>query len=187
MKTLGIIGTAGRKDDYDKLTNNLWNNCKKLVLKFVEQVNPDRLVSGGAAFSDHLSVQLFNKGIVKNLTLYLPTGFDLETNKFEDNKTGNIANYYHKLYTKKTGRNSLLEISQAINKGAIIKCGDGFFARNTKVAADSDILLAITFGDKEVLKDGGTADTMKKYIDMGKSAGYHLNLNDMILYSEAKV
>lgn len=187
MKTLGIIGTAGRKDDCDKLTNKLWNDVKKLVLKFVNQVNPDCLISGGAAFSDHLAVQLFNKGIVKKLTLYLPTGFDVEWNCFADDKTGGIANYYHSKFLKKTGRNSLLEISEAISRGAKIEYGNGFFARNTKVAADSDILLAITFGDKEKLKDGGTQDTMKKYIDLGKIAGYHLNLNDMILYSNAKV
>lgn len=198
---LGIIGTAARGEDYDKITHDLWSNVRSLVFNFIREHNIESICSGGAAYSDSLAVELFcgqkTTGI-KELYLYLPCKFDLEKGRYVDNgersfikNPGGISNYYHDKYNKFLGRkNSLTCIQKAIKNGAIVEIGNGFFHRNTSIALKSDILLAITFGDKEFLKDGGTSDTMKKFLKLeskGSKFAYHLNLNDLKIYKEAKV
>ena len=96
------------------------------------------------------------------------------------------------LFQSATHINSLTEIEIAKESGAIIEViPGGFFARNTKVS-ESDVILAMTFGEKEYIKPGGTEDTIKKYIDRCKKTGcfnksFHYNLNDGQIYSPAKV
>ncbi len=79
-------------------------------------------------------------------------------------------------------------MQKAIKQGAKTTFSNGFFARNTLVAQDSDYLIALTFGDKEKLKEGGTADTMRKFIKMkGDKNSYHIDLNSMEIYNPATV
>lgn len=180
---LSIIGTAGRKEDADKLNSALWNKVKMEVYSFVKNHNFPNLISGGAAFSDHLCVNLFNAGFVKNLTLCLPCKF--ENGKYLDNgefnsfsNPGGTANYYHKKFSKTVNRDSLSEISTAIEKGANIIIGKGFYDRNKIVAEKSNILLAITFGGGGKVKDGGTKNTVESFIKLkGNNNTYHLDLN----------
>ena len=89
MTTVSIIGTSGRKES---LNLELY---KKMILStktFLENLNLDYiiLVSGGAAWSDHIAVTLFlnrqNYNLnIKELRLYLPCQFDMETKRFYDN------------------------------------------------------------------------------------------------------
>jgi len=189
--TLAIIGTAGRGDDYAKLSKDTWNNVKKTVLKFIEEHSVTDLISGGAAFADHLAVGLFNKEICSKLHLALPCQFDIQKNEFVSEgfkSAGGTANYYHKRFSKMMGRESLTEISAAIQKQCKLSYGKGFLDRNKIVAENSVILLAITFGEKEQVKDGGTSHTTRLFIKKnGNENAYHLDLNEMKIYSNATV
>ena len=153
-------------------------------------INIDHLVSGGAAWADHIAVELYLKGLAPNLTLYLPCSF--ENGKYKDTgvfdfKTnpGGTLNYYHSLFSKKIGRNSLDDISRAIQKGAKIEIKEGFFARNSSVAK-SDCLLAFTFGDGPDVKPGGSLDTVTKWRKLHWSAdpnrGFHVDLHSFDMY-----
>lgn len=194
-KSLGIIGTAGRKDDALKLTKQIWGLGAMQVTNVISwNKEIDAAISGGAAWADHLAVYSYLEGIVQDLTLHLPCEWDMARNQFYDSgvfdsrqNPGGTANYYHRKFSLKYGKNSLLEISQAIQKGAKVVVTNGFLNRNTKVANESDVLLALTFGEKEKIKDGGTADTARKYLQREiKHSLYHYNLNDCILYSNGR-
>lgn len=113
----------------------------------------------------------------------MPSQFDQDSFLFTGNESAKAANYYHSLFTRKSGRDSLLELAIAIGNGARVSYSNGFYERNTLVAQESDILLAITFGNKEQVKPGGTSDTVGKYLNIGKTNAYHLNLNDLKIYN----
>ncbi len=133
----------------------------------VTLLKPDRLVSGGAAYADHLAVLAYLDGSVPNLTLHLPAewpghGFKETGSRFD---TGRTSNWYHSLWSEARGVSSLGEIQLAIEKGAEVHTGaGGFKERNTDIARQADVMLAFTFGQGAELKPGGTADTMGKFL-----------------------
>ncbi len=196
-KKLAIIGTAGRKEDQGLLTADHYTRMIKACITFIQhyEINTDNLilVSGGAAWADHLVVSLALMGVVhpENLKLYLPANLEyygyegVPDNPFSQ-RVADTANYYHKLFSKKTGHNSIEQLLDVRKKGAYTEViAGGFKARNSRVANDVSVvgtLLAFTFGettskqnpwtirafppntksDVAGLKDGGTADTFNK-------------------------
>ena len=176
MNRLAIIGSAGRKDDADKLTLSVWNDMKRAIYRFVTEHEIKDVISGGASFADHLAVGLFNAGFIDTLTLALPCEFDWNAGQFLDTgyrgkeswKTnpGATSNYYHQQFSRVIGKSSLEEIKTAIYKGAKVEVGDGLMARNS-IVAGADIVIALTFGDKERVKPGGTSNTCQKYLARG--------------------
>jgi hypothetical protein len=181
---LGIIGTAGRKEDGARLNGNsgYWRTMLAISQAVVTVLKPTELVSGGAAYADHVAVKLFLSGDVNKLTLYLPE--HLEKGKFKEGfdkfHAGSIANYYHSVFSKNEGFDSLAEVYQAVEKGAIIVVNQGGFkARNTDVANSVHSLLAFTFGNGEELKDGGSLDTWNKFLSRRESLNKeYVNLGD---------
>ena len=194
--TFSIIGTAGR-DDTEKLSEKHFRAmcivADNLIDQFAENNYPiTHLVSGGAAWADHVAVVLFLDKKVKNLRLYLPCEFengaykDTGEKDFKKNP-GGTANHYHTKFKQKTGIHSLSQIQIAIREGAEARVpGGGFHGRNSLVAK-SDFLLACTYGEGNVVKDGGTADTVRKYLERVEKNGFfnksfHYNLSDGKVY-----
>lgn len=195
---LGIIGTAGRKDDAFRLKKTSFDTMCRVANEFLIQFEKnnnkiDTLVSGGAAWADHVAVNLFLNKKVQNLILYIPTEFQnglfLADSTFNKFSPGNTLNYYHSKFQSKTKVLSLQEIQSAIEYEAkVVVCSGGFHGRNTEVANTSDVLLAMTFGNKNIVKDGGTADTVRKYIKRINNIGifpkcFHYNLFENKLYN----
>ena len=74
-QSLGIVGSSGRKDDKNKLNLSMFDLMVEKSLKLInilgeKQININKLVSGGAAWSDFCSIQLFLDEKVKSLTLH---------------------------------------------------------------------------------------------------------------------
>ena len=198
--SLSVVGSAGRGSDYDNLNLDKYNEMYRVADKLIDYINSKSitplttLVSGGAAFVDHLAVRLYLNNRIPNLKLYLPCEY--ENGEFLDNYSdfGRIAetiNFYHSQFEKETGQNSLKEIQLAIDKGADITVINGFKNRNTYVSM-SHYILAMTFGEKDKIKRGGTWDTIKKYLDRVKQEGlpdysFHFNLFEEKMYRPAKV
>jgi len=211
MSTLAIIGSAGRGSDGDKLRTNpaYWRMMSVIAQTVTCVIQPTRLVSGGAAFSDHLAVQLYLAGAVKDLSLHFPCPFRADgkgfVESFDKFCPGRTASYYHRLFSAATGQDSLAQLAEAMTKGAIVKVNPGGFkARNSDVANEAEALLAFTFGEagQPGLKDGGTANTVAKFLarssalmerePMVNAGGevqypeplpaYHFNLTDRVLY-----
>ena len=192
-KAIGIIGTAGRKTDATKLDGNSFKRICDIAETEIRRIcagNPT-LISGGSAWADHIAVHLSLK-LELPLKLYIPCQLTTNGEAYEDNgerdfhgNPGGTLNYYHRLFSQKSGIDSIKEIRTAIQKGLatayVIK--DGLFARNTEVARNSDALIALTFGDGENLKDGGTKDTWSKFSEMKPSAErVHVDLNTFQAY-----
>lgn len=173
---IAIIGTAGRKEDGAKLNKDVYTkmvrDAEQQLITLQEEHVRDKpngyqynldLVSGGSAWADHIAVSLYLMDLADSLTLYFPCGW--HQGSFEgieitrNNQTARTANYYHSLFSKKMGKNTLLGIQRAIDKGATYhEISGGFFARNLLVGK-VDVLLAYTFGEGEVPKPGGTKHT----------------------------
>lgn len=195
--TLAIIGSAGRKDDAKRLTRKHFEAMCLVASGLIEQINESNypittLVSGGAAYADHVAVRLFLDKKVPGLRLFLPAAF--EDGSYHDNGStdayenpGGTCNYYHTQFQRNTGINSLSDIRIAQAHGAeLIPVLKGFHARNALVAK-SDFILACTFGDGKMVKDGGTADTIRKYLDRVHKEGlwdksFHYDLNSKNIY-----
>jgi len=100
---------------------------------------------------------------------------------------GKTLNYYHQQFSRIVSIHSLTEIQLAKYEGAeIIPCRGGFHGRNAMVAK-SDIIIAMTFGEGKVVKEGGTADTIRKYLTRVNKEGFfnksfHYNLTDGQIY-----
>ena len=188
--TIGIIGTAGRKEDSDKLSAALYQKMKLETLKLIMPYTNKEItfVSGGAAVADHLAVHFFNTLPHTKLSLHLPAPFDQHAKQFVEEKgkmfnPGNIANYYHRKFQKWSGINSLGEIALAIEEGATVLVTPGFKQRNSKVAAGSEVLIALTFGEGALLKDGGTADTFGKFLAKQSGISHHICLPECQVFS----
>lgn len=156
-KVIAIIGTAGRDKSLTK-TRSQWEwmvaSAKELVPLGAH------LVSGGAAWADHLAVHLMLTGHVDNLTLHLPAAFGID--KYKSSYAGNVANYYHNEFSKVIGTDTLKDIDVVTTMngcdgtyqesiGAI-----AFKNRNTLIANMATECIAYGFTDKP---SGGTLHT----------------------------
>jgi hypothetical protein len=201
--TFSIIGTAGRKDDAAKLSKKHFEAmcvvAEGLLEQFKENNYPiTHLVSGGAAWADHVAVRLFLDHKAPHLRLFLPAVW--EGGSYHDTgasdwkiNPGGTANHYHRQFQINTNINSLTEIQIAQSEGAeLIPVAKGFYARNALVAK-SDFLLACTFGDKELVKPkSGTEDTVRRYLDRVRKEGiwdksFHYDLNSGEVFVGCKV
>jgi hypothetical protein len=126
----------------------------------------EHLVSGGAAWADHLAVELYLRGHATALTLHLPAPISAIGRGFITlgQDSGSAANYYHERFSKVVGHDTFLQLLKAIQQGASVTAelaGNGYkgmFARNKRVA-DVEAMVAYTFGPGDVPADGGTLDT----------------------------
>jgi hypothetical protein len=196
--TLAIVGTAGRKDDAKRLTTNHFKAMCLVAEGLLEQINDSNypithLVSGGAAWADHVAVRLFLDKKAPGLRLFMPAAW--EDGSYHDNgnkdayeNPGGTANHYHKLFQQNAGVNSLSDIVIAQAHGAeLIPVLKGFHARNALVAK-SDFILACTFGDGRLVKPhSGTEDTIRKYLNRVRKEGifdksFHYDLNSKGIY-----
>lgn len=191
---LAIIGTAGRREDQQKLTVAHWRMMEIIGQTVATTLKADELISGGAAWADHVAVSLFLKGFVSELTLFLPAALDNAHKEFVQRSgpqdAGRTANYYHSIFSKVRQKNSFEDFESARQKGAIFYVNPaGFKARNSQVAQSADALLAFTFSGGKNPKDGGTADTVRKFLDRRileknkELPAFHFDLEGKVLYS----
>lgn len=182
MVKLAIIGTAGRRDDAGVLDKDVYTRMIEGTKKFIDHFgigNNLELVSGGAAWADHLVVELCKEGLVsfKNLTLYFPCrleyyGFEGEDEKSQ--KTANTINYYHKLFSDKVGLNSIADLNLAVKSSATTEVYAGFHARNYRVAKSllpGDHVLAFTTGNPKSTQPSWTIRSFDDLRVSGKTAG----------------
>lgn len=193
---IAIIGTAGREKDLPKLSvrkyYDMYNITCSLISKFE---TPIELISGGAAWADHLAVLMFISGNADKLHLKLPAHItdggkyeDVWINNFTSNP-GRTSNYHHHNFSTKIQRDSLADILRVTKmENCTVDVGSkGFFERNSIVAKEADICIAFTFGNGAVVADGGTFDTVKKFLKkkLPDNCSFHVDLNTMITHSPA--
>lgn len=164
-RKIAVIGTAGR-DKTQPMEQKLWLAMTTDLRGRVQQ--GDVLISGGAAWADHLAVYAFLQGWCSGLELYLPAPLTEKGFAGPHSSSASAANYYHQRFKAATGVDGIAQLRLAISQGAVaseepVAPGYGaMFARNQKVAMGSTSLIAYTFGDGDQPADGGTLDTWKK-------------------------
>lgn len=173
---ISIIGTASSKNVTTNeilLNKSTWDLMCQKAEQYVEEKSQSdwskvSLVSGGAAWSDHLAIHLHLKHNESKLTLHFPCKWDKEKTQYLDNgfyhwskNPGKTANTYHKQFGKKIGENTLQQIQLALSNGATcIDTYAGFHDRN-KAVGQCQYMLAFSFGEGESPTDGGTSHTWK--------------------------
>ena len=178
---IAVIGSAGRKGDAKYVNadrfNWILNDFKETLVEYgiIENKNDTNwhhihLISGSAAFVDHIAVTLaIETGC--QLTLGMPCEWDSKLNQFKDSgirdwikNPGGTSNYYHNEFSKKTGKNSLQELAQIIPTANVI-VKKGFHQRNSLIADPNDFLIAYTFNPQNNQpSSSGTLDTWSKSI-----------------------
>ncbi len=162
-RIIAVIGTAGR-DKTITMTSKHWDfMCQTLA----DELQPgDKLVSGGAAWADHVAIWAFGTDLVKELTLHLPAPIVNGIFTGEYGTSGNACNYYHERFSRTMGFDSRDHIMQAINHNKVnvtsqpVKQGyAAMAARNALVANDCTHMVAFTFGQGDEPTDGGTKIT----------------------------
>lgn len=171
MKTLAIIGTAGRGEDGPKLSKHHWLKMVEASRHVIKLNQIEALISGGAAWADHVAVEIGLRDKIKT-KIWLPeNGRDLST-----------AHRYHGKFSSVRDIDTWKELNDCFKVGRFnIQSFGGFKDRNSKVADEATMFIAMTFGDEQNVKDGGTADTVRKMQKRGLK-GYHLDLNTLKLY-----
>lgn len=128
------------------------------------------LVSGGAAWSDHVAVTLFLRHAPPALTLHVPCEWDATTGRFVNNGRGNdwranpaqYANKLHASFATTTALQPWTDLLDAVARGATVHTHRGFHARNTAVAAAATHMIAFSEADGARPTSGGTRDTWDK-------------------------
>ncbi len=163
MIKISIIGSAKGNINFEKLLQI----CEEYIEhNITNDWNKIELISGGAAYCDHIAVKLFLKHPNSKLTLHFPCKWNTTNIEFFDTKVvdwktnpGGTANYYHKLFNKKCNINSFEDINNAIDLGAnIIDSYNGFHKRNIIVGI-CDYMIAFSFASGNEPSDGGTLFT----------------------------
>ncbi len=177
MSKFIIVGTAGR-DKTKPMTEALWKWMVSDVYRRIPEGS--HVISGGAAWADHLAISMFLFNGAGAITLHLPAPF--ANGKFVESgfkSAGATANYYHKLFSDAIRCDTLGQIQTVFDQLTPFKAVEtihitcepaspgigGMFARNAKVAAHADAhMLAYTFGEGDEPADGGTKNTWDKFL-----------------------
>lgn len=155
---VAIIGTAGRKEDADKMTLELYDEMYRVCVDLIENTfklkySSVHLVSGGAAWSDHLAVRLYLDNLLdekqdafNGLTVYLPCPIvlakektmALDTGQYDwKTNPGKKMNQLHQKFGQCIGRNTMLDLYCVVQfaGGTLDTSCTGFHQRNQLVAA----------------------------------------------------
>jgi hypothetical protein len=163
----------------------LWLAMVKDLRKRVHR--DDVLVSGGAAWADHLAVHAYLEGWCAAMALYLPAPLAIPAGgpaRFEGmhGSAGAAANYYHDRFAQLAAVPGLEQLAQAAREGAAVQfepAAPGYaamFTRNRKVATGCTAMLAYTFGEGAEPADGGTLNTWSIRKDIER---IHVPLGDL--------
>jgi hypothetical protein len=195
MLTIAIIGTAGRSNDAALLGAASFLGMVQAAQRVTAKIAagaPWTAVSGGAAWADHVAVVLFLDGVASGLNLQLPARLDaggfLDTGvlNFRVNP-GRTSNYYHEKFAKVSGRNPFVDFQEALKRpGCSMTVLQGFSARNSAVA-QADHCIALTFGERALVKSGGTAETMKQFLARRSGRSVHIDLHTFEAFSPARL
>ncbi|MDD4930715.1 MAG: hypothetical protein PHG66_00995 [Candidatus Colwellbacteria bacterium] len=180
---VAVIGTAGGKKDpmNEKLDEDLFRKMvisadKTIMNEFGLDSRGVILVSGGAAWSDHVAVELYKTGRYGGLQIHFPCewegGKHNDTGEYDwRTNPGRLANSLHDAFSKKIGRDSQSDFSLlSEDENVQFVTGKGFHTRNSKVAK-SEYMIAFTFGSIK----GGTSDTWGKC----KGSRHHIDIDSL--------
>lgn len=180
-RQIAIIGTAGR-DKNHPMSAKHWDFMCEMVRAELEP--DDHLISGGAAWADHVAVWAFRNGLVHSLSLHLPAPMHNGVYHGDYGTSGATARYYHEQFSLRMGggiTSTMAQIQNCIDRKieyTMQPMARGYKAmadRNKLVAAECDHLIAFTFGRGNTPADGGTKMTW----DMAAHAErMHLSLHD---------
>jgi hypothetical protein len=174
--TVAIIGTANRDRD-PRMTAAMFERMVEAAHDAIcaAKLAPERvqLVSGGAAWADHVAVRLFRSSRgYKSLRLCLPAPWDPQRKQYDTaTQDGARSNQLHRSFSSCVGDDTLAELHET-TRVASHRVFRGFKARNKEVAT-SALTVALTWGSGQPPSRSGTGQTWrmcgvrrKRHIDL---------------------
>lgn len=145
---IAIIGTAGQKTT---LSKTLYEKMAMKALDIIHSIQPDsnkvHLISGGAAWSDHVAVNLYLNNKFAGLTLHLPCKVDELLEKSSPSHYAKTTIDLHTKFSKAIKQDTIAQIKDAVqNKGAVVTSSNGFYPRNLLVGRHVDVVIAFSWG-----------------------------------------
>lgn len=199
--TVAIIGSAGRTGEMKKVSKKLFDLMvadahKTITEKLKLDPKMVTLVSGGAAFGDHVAVVLYLTRGYGKLNLFLPSGWSSTKTPsvtggtgggvtgFVGTEDGKRAQELHQQFAQVLNCDTLAEIELARVKGASLIARRGFFERNSDVAK-SFHMLAYTFsttGSPPTTGSGtrNTWDKWEKQVASKRGQRIHTSLSSLL-------
>ena len=194
---VGIVGFAGAtllETQRQQLSAELYAQMVASARRYINETLQLRwdqvtLVSGGAAWADHVAVTLFLAHPEARLVLQLPCHFVATLKQFAASSPRERARRtvatvvgLHRSFSACLGCDSVGQLSQAVAVGAkVCVWPAGFLRRNSAVADLSQRLLAFTWAPGGAPRSGGTHDTWQKYGRSGrKVAAQHVDMNGLV-------
>lgn len=207
---LAIIGASGRDEDGQRFANQPDMFLRRMVdaARTIASLTGARiLVSGGAAWADHIAILLFLEEPMRfSLHLHLPAFLradprDPHSMEYLDSgadggkSAAAVSNRLHREFHRqiaplRPGWSPFRDLHTAfVHTSATNRLYRGFMPRNDAVAADADAVLAMTFGaGPQVKARSGTAYTMAAFLrSHDRSRAFHLDLSSMRLCRNATV
>ncbi len=184
---ISIVGTSGRGNIINNLTKDLFNKMviytDNHISNYLKENNLDwknvELISGGAAWSDHIAVKIYKNHLTSSLNIYIPCKWNNDKKQYEDNgkdwriNPGKSSNNYHNKFSKKMEYNTLKELDEL--KSCFNDDYFGFHKRDS-IVAKCDIMIAFTFSNSSEPESGGTKFTWSK---CKTSLKYHISINNL--------
>lgn len=134
------------------------------------------IVAGGSGLSDHVAVSLYLRGKVGRISLYLPAPFDMEKQRFVNNRYGALLNKLHDHFKQNTGYDSLARLADVIsmNDGDRVRIEViGGYENIANAVAQSNVL--ISFSNADVPESQRGLEIWNKH----KGHKVHFNVNNM--------
>lgn len=170
--TVAIIGSCGRTGGrFDKTHFDRMVSEARRILTEELKLERWHLVSGGAAWSDHVAVALFLQGLGDSLTLHLPC--KLEKSRLTDSQSDRL----HRAFSWTSGRDSIAELNKvAETPKATVKTWRSYRERNDQIAKAAMIVIAFSWSNGNEPDSGGTKYTWNK---AKCSQKIHVSLNHL--------
>lgn len=155
---VAIIGSCGRTGGrFDKTHFDRMVKEAHRILTEELKLEHWHLVSGGAAWSDHVAVALFLKGLGDSLTLHLPC--KLYRGKLTDGQSDRL----HRSFSWTSGRDSIAELNRVAEMPKVtVKEWKGYRERNDQIAKAAMVVIAFSWSDGPGPESGGTKYTWDK-------------------------
>lgn len=166
---VAIIGSCGRtgglftKGHFAKMVEEA-----RRIITEVFKLKRWKLVSGGAAWSDHVAVALMMKGMGDSLTLHVP--YKIYEGKLTDAQSDRL----HRVFSETIGRDSISDLNRV---NARVKTWKSYKERNDQIAKEAAYLIAFSWSEGNRPESGGTKYTWDKAKNCIRK--FHVSLNKL--------
>ena len=156
--TLVIVGTAGMGADAGRGTAATYERMVMMATTLVRRMRFDVVAASGAPWAGHVGVGLVAGRVIPARALRLVVAGGFEDGGFAGPaEARDLHERAHRAFRQATGIDSLGELDEAVEAGAVVEAASGLRARDAALAL-ADVALAFTYGGHRAWAVGVSAE-----------------------------